>query len=113
MFEQVWAKMHEQIVLWNSICRKCPVFPNEDDSEIWEVSGLKGSYFRFNVMCKSCLKSVRKLILSDVVVLVSFAYFLYMKQRCVSLCSQACTSHLVCYTQPSRPPLIPVFSLQS
>ena len=87
MFEQVWGKTHEQIVLWNSICRGCPVLPNEDDSELWEVSGLKGSCFRFNVICKSCFKSLHKLILSDVVVVVSFAYFLYMKQKWEVMCN--------------------------
>ena len=71
-------------MMWNSICRECPILPNEDDFELWEVSGLKVSCFRFNVMCKSCLKSLHKLVLSDVLVLVFLTYFLYMKQRCVS-----------------------------
>ena len=37
VFEQVWGKTQEQIILWKSRCRCCPVLPMEGDFELWDV----------------------------------------------------------------------------
>ena len=71
------------------------------------------SCFRLVLMYGTCVQSLFLALVHRYESWSCFAMFLLYEAKMCKCISQACTSHLVCCTQPSRPPLIPGFDLQS
>ena len=96
---QLGGKTHEQIERWKSSCRCCPVLPMEGDFWLWDVWVLQRSCFWLKRVWEICSKCFHKFLWDDLQVLMSFAYFLYMKQKWEVVCNRPVQAiqHLVTY----------------